>query len=122
MPDPAAATDAGRHVLIDVIGGKRLDDHEHVARTLREAVAACGATLLHIHTHRFSPQGVTAVAALAESHASLHTWPEASYAAADLFTCGALDPAPAIAVIEAAFDPAELRVEEVARGRGVLAG
>ena len=118
----SAPRDAGRHVLIDVIGGTRLDDPEHVTETLRAAVAACGATLLHVHTHRFSPQGVTAVAALAESHASIHTWPEAGYAAADLFTCGDLDPAPAIALIEAAFAPAEMRVETVVRGRGVLAG
>jgi S-adenosylmethionine decarboxylase len=47
-----------------------------------------GATLLNLITHRFEPQGVTGLALLAESHISIHTWPESGYAAVDVFTCG----------------------------------
>lgn len=65
-----------------------LDDAAAVERAVREASEAAGATVVAHVTHRFSPQGVTAVAVLAESHLSVHTWPEYGYAAADVFTCG----------------------------------
>jgi S-adenosylmethionine decarboxylase len=65
-----------------------IDDLEHVRVALREAVKAARATLLHEAAHAFEPQGVTALGLLAESHISVHTWPELGYAAADVFTCG----------------------------------
>ena len=55
---------------------------------LREAAQIAGATVLSVHSHKFTHVGVTAFALLAESHISIHTWPELGYAAVDAFTCG----------------------------------
>ena len=80
-------------------GARRLDDIAFIETTLRQAVQLSGATLLHIHLHHFTPNaGVSGVAVLAESHISIHTWPERQYAALDVFMCGDADPYRAIAV------------------------
>jgi S-adenosylmethionine decarboxylase len=65
-----------------------IDDLELVKQAMRDAAAVSKSTLLGEVAHRFSPQGVTALGLLAESHISVHTWPELGYAAADIFTCG----------------------------------
>ena len=80
---------AGAHLIIDLYGAERLDDIDHIEAALRRAVNAASATLLHIHLHHFEPNGgVSGVAVLAESHISIHTWPENGYAALDVFMCG----------------------------------
>ena len=83
---------AGVHLIVDLHGAKRLNDIEHIEATLRRCVEAASATLLHIHLHHFQPSGVSGVAVLAESHISIHTWPEIGYAALDVFMCGSADP------------------------------
>lgn len=65
-----------------------LNDHEHVKLAIRGAVDYAMATLLDEVSHKFHPQGVTALGLLSESHISIHTWPEYGYAASDVFTCG----------------------------------
>ncbi|MEM9462657.1 MAG: adenosylmethionine decarboxylase [Myxococcota bacterium] len=65
-----------------------IDDLERVRQAIRGAAKAARSTMLHESAHRFEPQGVTALGLLAESHISVHTWPELGYAAADVFTCG----------------------------------
>jgi len=73
---------AGNHLIIDLFGAQRLDDIEHVEHTLKKCVDTAGASLLHIHLHHFTPNGgVSGVAVLSESHISIHSWPEADYAA-----------------------------------------
>ena len=73
---------AGTHLILDFHGATGLDDLERMERGLRGAVEAAGATLLHIHLHHFTPNGgISGVAVLAESHISVHTWPERDYAA-----------------------------------------
>lgn len=109
-------TYAGTHLIIDLHNAHHLDDQPLIEKALRDATKATGATLLHLHSHRFSPQGVTAMAILAESHISCHTWPEIGYAAFDIFMCGATDPHAAIPILEAAFTPARLDVRELHRG------
>ncbi|MCC6467244.1 MAG: adenosylmethionine decarboxylase [Alphaproteobacteria bacterium] len=110
-------TFAGTHLLIDLWGARRLDDLAHVEAALREAVAASRATLLHIHLHHFTPNGgVSGVAVLAESHISIHTWPERGYAALDVFMCGDADPQATIPVLDRAFSPARVEVDELRRG------
>ncbi len=109
---------AGTHLIIDLWGAERLDDIAHVEATLREAVTAAKATLLHIHLHHFTPNhGISGVAVLAESHISIHTWPENGYAALDVFMCGGAEPQATIEVLRAAFKPNRLVVEEILRGR-----
>ena len=110
---------AGTHLIIDLYGAKRLDDLAHIDAALRRCVDAAGATLLHIHLHHFTPNGgVSGVAVLAESHISIHTWPEADYAALDVFMCGRARPEATVEVLRWAFAPDRLVVSEMLRGRG----
>ena len=76
---------AGVHLIVDLHGAEGLDDIDLIEATLRRCVDAAQATLLHIHLHHFHPNGVSGVAVLAESHISIHTWPDSRYAALDLF-------------------------------------
>lgn len=80
----------GMHCLLELFGcpAELLDDPEFIARALREAAENAGATWLGQLHHRFAPKGVTCIGLLAESHISIHTWPEKGYAAVDVFTCG----------------------------------
>jgi S-adenosylmethionine decarboxylase len=108
---------AGVHLIIDLHGAERLDDIDHIEATLRECVTAANATLLHIHLHHFQPNGVSGVAVLAESHISIHTWPEAGYAALDVFMCGDANPDKCIPVLREAFRAKRLDVDEILRGK-----
>ena len=109
---------AGRHLLVDLWDGEGLDDAAHIDTALRRSVEAAGATLLHIHLHEFSENGgVSGVAVLAESHISIHTWPEWGYAAIDVFMCGDADPMKASEVLRDAFRPGRMEVSDHQRGR-----
>jgi len=110
---------AGSHVIIDLWDAKGLDDRDRIETALIDAVQAAGATLLHIHLHHFQPSGVSGVAVLAESHISIHTWPEAGYAALDVFMCGDADPDACIPVLREAFKAKRVEVDEILRGRDV---
>jgi S-adenosylmethionine decarboxylase len=108
---------AGSHLIIDLWQADRLDDLEAVEAALRRAVDAAGATLLHLHLHHFTPNGgVSGVAVLAESHISIHTWPERGYAALDAFMCGDAEPRNILPVLERAFRPGRMEVNEHMRG------
>lgn len=112
---------AGTHLIIDLEGASRLDELEHMENALRRCVEVSKATLLHIHLHHFTPNGgVSGVAVLSESHISVHTWPEANYAAFDVFMCGEAEPHNAVEVLREAFSPSEIRVDEHRRGRGMV--
>jgi S-adenosylmethionine decarboxylase len=80
----------GRHLILDLYGcnPEILDNYEQLQQHLETALALAGANILRIFGEKFEPQGVTLLALLAESHASVHTWPELGYAAIDLYTCG----------------------------------
>ena len=80
----------GKHCILELYECEKLklDDEAFLRTTVTSAAKLAGATLLHLITHRFEPQGVTGLALLAESHISIHTWPEHGYAAVDVFTCG----------------------------------
>ncbi|MEL3889677.1 adenosylmethionine decarboxylase [Ferrovibrio sp. MS7] len=108
---------AGQHLIIDLWGGKHLDNLALVKQTLTEAVEAIGATLLNIDLHHFEPNGgISGVAVLAESHMSIHSWPEKGYAALDVFVCGDCQPAKAIPVLRRAFLPDTIQCTEMKRG------
>ena len=109
---------AGAHLIIDLYDAHRLDELEWVEQTLRRCVEAAGATLLHIHLHPFEPNGgISGVAVLAESHISIHSWPEQQYAALDIFMCGKARPERCIEVLLEAFTPRRVAIEELLRGR-----
>ncbi len=111
---------AGTHLIIDLVDACRLDALEHIRETLIDCVRSAGATLLHVHLHRFTPNGgVSGVAVLAESHISIHTWPERGYAAFDVFMCGDADPRKTIPVLERAFGPCRVAVATILRGEGL---
>ncbi len=110
-------TFAGTHLLLDLWGASKLDDPAHIDAALREAAIKSGATILHSHFHHFTPNGgVSGVVVLAESHISIHTWPERDFAAVDVFMCGECDPTRSIPVLQAAFDPHRIDVDEQRRG------
>ncbi|WP_426100366.1 adenosylmethionine decarboxylase [Massilia sp. TSP1-1-2] len=110
---------AGTHLLADFYGvaRDRLTDCAHIDALLRAGADAAGARILHSHFHSFGEaMGVTGVLLLAESHISIHTWPEFGFAAADIFMCGSAQPKLALDVMEAAFTPASIIVQTIARG------
>lgn len=108
---------AGTHLIVDLWQASNLDDLHVVEKALRNSVSVAGATLLAVDLHRFTPHGgITGVAVLAESHISIHTWPECAYAAVDVFMCGDARPHRAIGVLRQAFLPATLTISEHRRG------
>ncbi len=111
---------AGTHLIIDLFGAKRLDDLKFIEKTLKRCVEVAGATLLHIHLHHFTPNGgVSGVAVLSESHISVHSWPEANYAAFDVFMCGDANPEACIEVLRQAFAAEEVVVKTHRRGEEI---
>jgi S-adenosylmethionine decarboxylase len=106
----------GRHLLADFSQATALDDRVLIEQSLRAAAAAAGAHLLRIELHEFGAgKGVTGVALLAESHISIHTWPELGYAALDIFMCGSADPQQALVVLEQYFKPRHKRISLIDR-------
>ena len=108
---------AGTHLILDFWEASQLNDLALMELTLKQSVEAAGATLLHLHLHHFTPNyGISGVAVLAESHISVHTWPERNYAAFDIFMCGDAQPGKTIPVLKRAFMPAKVIVTEHLRG------
>jgi S-adenosylmethionine decarboxylase proenzyme len=94
-----------------------LDDLPFIQGSILEAARATGATVLGQTFHKFSPQGVTGVVAIAESHLCVHTWPEHGYAAVDIFTCGeGFDPHKAARIITAKLQAQSSSITELQRG------
>jgi len=110
-------TFAGTHLIVDLWHAENLDDLQVVDQALRDAATRAGATLLNIDLHHFTPNGgISGVAVLAESHISIHTWPELSYAAVDVFMCGNAQPHKAIDVLKSVFLPGMVTLAEHKRG------
>lgn len=110
-------TFAGTHLIVDLWEASGLDDIHHIESVLKRCIEVAGATLLHFHLHRFSPEGVSGVAVLAESHISIHTWPEVGYAALDIFMCGEATPHAAIEVLRDGFSAGRVELNDLKRGR-----
>lgn len=92
---PSSYNRLGRHTIVEIwgINHNLLRDHEMLKQLFIESCIEAGATVLHSHFHKFGEDGgITGVVVLAESHASVHTWPEYGYAAVDVFMCGNCDP------------------------------
>lgn len=105
------------HLIADLAGGSGYDDTARVETALREAATAARARVLSVHIHGFGEGlGVTGVALLAESHISIHTWPEYGVAAADLFVCGQdVDAEAGLAAMVAVFGASIISRHEIAR-------
>lgn len=112
---------SGRHVLAELTGvdPARLDDEAGVREALVAALTEAGASVLHTASHRFDPGGLTVLAMLSESHASVHTWPEHGSAFIDVFTCGtAADPERATELLAARLGASHTERRTVDRGSG----
>lgn len=111
----------GKHILLDLYGASNLTNLQHIEKTLRTAAESAGATVLKTDLHTFGEGlGITGVAILAESHISIHTWPEHHYAAIDIFMCGTSSPERAIPILEAFFQPARTETSIHSRGHNML--
>ena len=109
----------GSHILIEAYDcdPEILDDIEVVEETMVDAALKAGAEVREVAFHKFSPQGVSGVVVISESHLSVHTWPEFGYAAVDVFTCGdTVDPIVAVDHIRDRFKARRALTSEVKRG------
>lgn len=110
----------GRHILAEFYGCNAtiLNDIAKVERAMVDAALEAGAEVREVAFHKFSPQGVSGVVVISESHLAIHTWPELSYAAVDVFTCGdRVDPWDACRHLAAMLEVSEVDAREVKRGK-----
>jgi S-adenosylmethionine decarboxylase proenzyme len=96
-----------------------IDNQLIVEQALLATAAAIQATVVDIVFHKFSPQGVSGVVVIMESHIAIHTWPEHGYAAVDIFTCGDMDLAPGVEVIRTLLQAGRVEEQLILRGKGV---
>jgi|SRR3989339_26942 len=109
----------GRHVIVELYecDPAKLNDRELIENAMVRSALAAGATIVSATFHQFAPQGVSGVVVIAESHLSIHTWPELGYAACDLFTCGkSVDPWKAFDLLRQALDCQRSDEKELQRG------
>ncbi len=112
-------TPVGTHCILELFGcsPELLNDEAFIRETVAQSSREGMSTLIQLSSHKFSPQGVTALALLAESHISIHTWPENGYAAVDVFTCGeTANPQLACAYLARAFDSDSHTLRMLPRG------
>ncbi|MFL6142889.1 MAG: adenosylmethionine decarboxylase [Labedaea sp.] len=117
---PAGSAFAGRHVLAELHGvdAAVLNDVDLLCTNLERALKEAGATVCEIVSKRFEPQGATVVALLAESHASVHTYPERGSVFVDVFTCGRrADPNEAVRLLGESLGAASIQLQMVHRGQ-----
>lgn len=111
----------GRHVIAEFWNCENAQSEHGLALAIEDAVRGARATLLDLNVRRFYPQGYSAVALLAESHLSLHAWPELGYVALDVFTCGEADPQKIVRALEEHFRPRDTEYIKIPRGRKRIA-
>jgi S-adenosylmethionine decarboxylase len=109
----------GKHLIVELYGCsfERTSDPVQVEQTLIEAVRLSKATIVKPVFHHFSPHGVSGVIVIAESHFTIHTWPEHGYCALDIFTCGdQIDSAASLQFLKESFQAHNMSVMEIQRG------
>ncbi|MEW6095579.1 MAG: adenosylmethionine decarboxylase [bacterium] len=115
----------GQHLLVELYECNKdiLDDEKKVKEILICAANICGATVLNTSSHKFSPIGVSVVVMIAESHLSIHTWPEYNYAACDIFTCGiTINPEKAVDFLVKELEAKNFTLHEIKRGTLKITG
>lgn len=118
----AAFQPSGHHLFADLYGipAHQLNNPATLEQLLSDSARAAGAMILSSYFHHFgSGQGVTGVVLLAESHISIHTWPECGFAAVDIFMCGSTQPERALEVIQAALQATGSKIQNLSRGDAV---
>lgn len=108
----------GRHLIAELYGcdTRALNDAELIRTLMIGAAERCGATVMSDTFHKFEPHGVSGTVVISESHLSIHTWPESGYVAADIYTCGGLDPRPGFRFLGEQLRATRSRVQEILRG------
>ncbi len=108
----------GRHLIAEYYECRRdtLDEIDTIRRAMLDAAHALGATVLGESFHQFTPHGVSGTVVIAESHLSVHTWPENGYVAVDIYTCGGLDPRIGFNLLRERLGATSCRVQEIVRG------
>lgn len=108
----------GRHVILELLDcdPERLNNESFVATIMRAAAQEAKATIVSSSFHTFNPQGISGVVIIAESHLTIHTWPEWRYAAVDIFTCGNVDIDSAVKYLVKGFDSLKPSILEIKRG------
>ncbi len=108
---------AGLHIIAEFWGSKTIEDSKEIEKILVRAAIEGGNTPLKVTIHKFSPQGITGVILLAESHISLHAWPEYEYLAIDIFTCGDKTfPEKSLDYLRKEFEPKRVDIKRIKRG------
>jgi len=110
------STYAGKHLLIDFYGCHAHGMLPEIEKALTDACRATGATVLFSHLHPFHGGGCSGAVILAESHCSIHTWPEEKFVALDIFVCGDCDPMRAMPILVSHFQPQNFTVKLEKRG------
>jgi S-adenosylmethionine decarboxylase proenzyme len=107
----------GKHFLLNLYGCSSvlLNDERFLIDLIENAAIASGATVLKTVSHKFDPQGITAICLLSESHISIHTYPELGKCYADIYTCGSADPKIGCDIIISQFNPTEYKLTYVQR-------
>jgi len=109
---------AGIHLIAEFWNGRIIEDPKKIEKILIEAVKKAKSIPLKVAIYKFSPQGLTGVVLLAESHIALHAWPEINYLAIDIFTCGnKAMPYRAFEYLKKTFKPKKVEIKELKRGR-----
>ncbi|HIB76370.1 MAG TPA: adenosylmethionine decarboxylase [Flavobacteriales bacterium] len=108
----------GRHLIAEFYkcNADTLNDRELIEKLMSQAAVEMGATIVGVTFHHFSPQGVSGSVVIAESHLSIHTWPESGYVAVDIFTCGGLNPRHGFQLLGAGLEAQSARFQEIVRG------
>lgn len=108
---------AGIHLIADFWYGRIIEDPKELKKILLRAAKEAKNTPLELVIHQFSPQGITGVVLLAESHIAVHSWPELNYLGIDIFTCGSKTfPYKAFNYFKKIYQPKKVKVREIKRG------
>lgn len=117
---PKLVRPLGQHIIVDIFESSNLTGQKNIEDMMIACANAANATILKTHLHPFElNEGVSGMIILAESHISIHTWPEYNFAAMDIFMCGDAQPELCLPVIKTWFKPKEIVVNDITRGGSV---
>ena len=105
-----------RHLLVEIIGSASLNEKETMEEFLQDLAQIYGGEILALQVYQFQPFGLSALLVMPESHVAVHTWPEHSYAALDIFLKMDLEPQDSVPLIEQYFAPQDVKIKELERG------